>query len=348
MKIMIMKKRVFYMPCFILISLLIVGCDKLYSPKPEEVLNDFLDANLKGRYEEAYSIVSSDDKKVKSLAQYLSEKQARDSQFVKVLANNVTYKIIEVSEINDTAKALVELTYPNIVNMFTQMLGTVLDDKQYKDGEKELFKDSVKDLKSGDIPAMTHRETYKLIKEEDGWRISLDWNTEQMLAEAEKLKKSKHLYAALDKYRQVLELNSEIVEAKKGLEETSRDIKSFEEKQAYIQNVVLYDLSAKYYDSYLDKRIPGIEFKLRNKGNRSLNRVEVTVYFKDKENTIIYEETYYPVLVTEFSFAGKDKPLKPNYIWQLEEGKFYKVDALPDEWKEGSVSAKITDIEFSE
>ena len=36
-----------------------------------------------------------------------------------------------------------------------------------------------------------------------------------------------------------------------------------------------------------------------------------------------------------------------NYIWQMERGKFYKADSAPSEWKEGSASAKITDIEFA-
>ena len=70
------------------------------------------------------------------------------------------------------------------------------------------------------------------------------------------------------------------------------------------------------------------------------------MYFKDAKGNVIAEETYYPVLVSEFSFGRDNKPLKPNYIWQLERGKFYRADSVPDEWKEGAVSAKITDIEF--
>lgn len=49
--------------------------------------------------------------------------------------------------------------------------------------------------------------------------------------------------------------------------------------------------------------------------------------------------------VTKYSISD-NKPLKPNYIWQLERGKFYQAKSVPDEWKAGSVSAKITDLEF--
>jgi len=132
----------------------------------------------------------------------------------------------------------------------------------------------------------------------------------------------------------------------KGIEKPQKENQEFEEKQAYIKYVVLYDLKAGYYKTYLEEKIPGVEFKLKNKGDRTLKEVEVTVYFKDAAGTIIAEEDYHPVLVTKYSLSGDNKPLKPNYVWQMERGKFYKADSVPSEWKEGAVSAKITNIEF--
>jgi len=216
-----------------------------------------------------------------------------------------------------------------------------------------------KKFESGEVPLTTKKKTFNLVKEEDGWKVYLDWKTEKikkerqtkiqaLLAEAKELKESKKLHGAVEKYEQILELDSEMVDAKEGLEETKKEIKSFEEKQAYIKNIVLYDLKSKYYTTYLEERIPGVEFKIKNKGNRALKEVEVTVYFKDASGTIIAEKTYHPVLVSKYSFSADNKPLKPNYIWQMERGKFYKADSVPTEWKEGAVSAKITNIEFAE
>ena len=127
-----------------------------------------------------------------------------------------------------------------------------------------------------------------------------------------------------------------------------REIAAFEEKQAYVANVELYDLKARYYDTYLEGRVPGVEFKLRNKGTRSLRKVEVTVYFQDASGAVIAEKEYNPILVTKYSFGDNNRPLRPNYIWQLERGKFYQAKSVPTEWKEGAVKAKITDIEFGE
>lgn len=118
------------------------------------------------------------------------------------------------------------------------------------------------------------------------------------------------------------------------------------EEAAYIrQNLRLYDLTSKYYDSMLDGRVPGVDFKIKNNGNRTLNEVKVRVVFYDSDNKPIAEEEYFPVLVSEYSM-GDNKPLRPNYIWQNEPDKFYSAKNVPTEWKEGKVTASIVSVEF--
>ena len=120
-------------------------------------------------------------------------------------------------------------------------------------------------------------------------------------------------------------------------------------KNAYIsQQMALYDVTAKYMESLLDGKVPGVLFKIRNKGDKSLNRVEVTVYFKDASGDIIAGKDFLPVLVSEYRFSGDNKPLKAGYVWQMESGKFYSAKSVPSEWKEGSINAAITDIEFAD
>jgi hypothetical protein len=120
-----------------------------------------------------------------------------------------------------------------------------------------------------------------------------------------------------------------------------------QEERAYIaQHLRLYGLKAKYYDSVLDGRVPGVDFKIKNEGNRTLNGVTVKVVFQDAEGRAIAEEEYNPVLVSEYSYGGDNTPLRPNYIWQNEPDKFYSAKSVPTEWKEGQATATITDIEF--
>lgn len=120
-------------------------------------------------------------------------------------------------------------------------------------------------------------------------------------------------------------------------------------KNAYISDdLEIYDVQARYMDSLLDGKVPGVLFKIRNKGAKSLDKVEVIIYFKDSTGSVIAEEAFLPVLVSEYSFSGDNKPLKPGYVWQMESGKFYSAKSVPTEWNEGNIEASITDIRFSE
>jgi len=119
------------------------------------------------------------------------------------------------------------------------------------------------------------------------------------------------------------------------------------EQTAYIRDhLKIYDLEGSYFDSILDGRVPGVDFKIKNDGNRTLNKVTVRVVFHDAQDKPIAEEEYSPVFVTSSGFGDDNKPLRPNYIWKQEQGKFYTAKSVPSEWKTGNVTAKVTEIEF--
>ncbi len=116
-------------------------------------------------------------------------------------------------------------------------------------------------------------------------------------------------------------------------------------KEEYFKKIKISEVKAKFYDSLIDGKIPGITFKLKNTGDKTLSLVEVTVYFLDKDGNPIHEEQYYPVN-SEASFRPTT-PLKPNYIWRIERGKFYQAKSVPKEWKKGKVKVEITDVNFA-
>jgi hypothetical protein len=118
------------------------------------------------------------------------------------------------------------------------------------------------------------------------------------------------------------------------------------ERTAYIRDhLKVYDLDAHYFDSILDGRVPGVDFKIKNDGIRTLNKVSVRVVFYDAQDKPIAEEEYSPVFVTS-SGIGDNTPLRPNYIWKQEQGNFYAAKSVPSEWKTGKVTATIIEIEF--
>ncbi|MDR3159160.1 MAG: hypothetical protein LBU11_09180 [Zoogloeaceae bacterium] len=87
-------------------------------------------------------------------------------------------------------------------------------------------------------------------------------------------------------------------------------------EQKYLaENVELYDFQASYMESILDDRVPGVTFKIKNKGDRILEYVKVLVLFKDSSGSVIAEEGYLPVFISKYGFSENRKPLKPGYIW---------------------------------
>ncbi|MGO9620072.1 MAG: hypothetical protein ACLPT6_01535 [Desulfobaccales bacterium] len=118
-------------------------------------------------------------------------------------------------------------------------------------------------------------------------------------------------------------------------------------EKEYMDNYLeLYDFKASMAHDILEGKMPGVVFKLKNKGDKTLDEVAVTVYFKDTENKTIAEEKDYPINTQSTSFDNNHGPLKPGYIWQLEPRKFYQGKSVPSEWKPGNAEAKITSIHF--
>lgn len=118
-------------------------------------------------------------------------------------------------------------------------------------------------------------------------------------------------------------------------------------KRHYIkQNLEVFDLHAEYMASMLDSNLPGVTFKIRNNGDRSLQVVEVTVYFQDARENVIFEISYMPVVDSPFNFGNNNGPLQPGHVWEMGEGRFYGAKAVPSDWQEGAAFAKITHIEF--
>lgn len=77
----------FLIVCLAYLSM--VACQKLAGPSAKEVLSNYLDASLKGRYEEAYSYISSKDKSVKDLQGHLNDSINDDTPFAQAIASKV-------------------------------------------------------------------------------------------------------------------------------------------------------------------------------------------------------------------------------------------------------------------
>jgi hypothetical protein len=165
--------------------------------------------------------------------------------------------------------------------------------------------------------------------------------------EAQELLDSNKFEEALSKYKALSEISSGVEAAEAGIEKTTEAMKEFTEKMNYMDKVEITEFLAKRIDTYLKKEIPAVRISLKNKGDRSLDKVKVVVYFKDKAGNTIFEEDFHPVLVSKYSFSGDKKPLKPGYVKEMEKDKYYTLESALSDWQEGKAVAKVVDIEFT-
>lgn len=165
--------------------------------------------------------------------------------------------------------------------------------------------------------------------------------------EAQDLLDSNKFEEALSKYKSLSEISSGVEAAEIGIEKTTKAMEQFTEKMNYLEKIDITEFQAKRIHTYLKKGIPAVRISLKNTGDRSLDKVKVVVYFKDKDDNTIYEEDFHPVLVSRYSFSGDNKPLKPGYVKEMEKDKYYTLESALSDWKEGKAIAKVVDIEFS-
>ena len=367
---MVLIKSSYLIFLTVIFSIITYGCNKIEDfaePSPKEALNGYLSALLKDRHKKVYSFVSSEDKKVKTLGVYVSEKSENTNSLTSIIANKSSFSIVAVDKTGDKATAEVKLTYPDMGIVLKDFFRAGLAAAFGGGGDENVVVEQIaKNYEGKELPTTTETRDFNLVKEKDGWKVFLDWKAEKerllaikkkaekgkkvkaLLKDANQLRMSKKLSAATAKYHEVLELDGDTVEAINGLKESEDEIQKIKEKNTYIKNVKLYKFKAKYYETYSRKKTPGVNFKIKNEGNRTLNEVQVTIYFMDSDGSVIHETKFHPILDSTYSFGKNNAPLKPNYIWQLERGKFYSVDTVPSEWKEGAASAKVTNIEFLE
>jgi DUF2939 family protein len=116
-------------------------------------------------------------------------------------------------------------------------------------------------------------------------------------------------------------------------------------KKAYMANLQLRNLTVGKGKRYLfGSPNPGIFAVLKNKGNRTLNEVEITVYFYNGKGAIVSEKKLYPVTVSKYRPGRDNDPLEPQKAKKVS---YLVKEFAPPSWA-GKVQMRVTDIIFKE
>jgi len=320
----------------IILAIWATGCAT--GPGPREVMGRYLDAYGKGKNEEAYSLLSSSDKTAKSLDAF---SESEGSEFKAIWGPKVSYEVKGVKTEGDKANAAVEVTTPDIKGVFGELLGAIVSMALGGEQDKNALEKMLAEKAQGkNWPTTTSTEYYDLVKEKDGWKVFLNYEEIEKSKEeknkAESLEKQKKYAEAKSAFEDAAKLNPKDTEIPGKIKAMDRKAAEYKERQMYFDKIEVRNVSVE--QNNLGQL--GVCGELKNRGDRTLRAVAITVYYLDREGNGIHEKTYYPVLLTE-EFSGDDQPLKPNYARTF----WYRVDGAPSDWAK-KVKVAVTDVEF--
>lgn len=331
-------KRNFIWTLGIVSVLSFVSCG---SDSPDKTLQKYLNFEKSCDYSSAYELLSESDKNTKSLEEYTEEEKSEFGLlFTDSVRKSTKYTIKDVSTQEKKSAIEVEIIQNDYQPLTNEVLGQAFSDA-FKGADQEEMKKNLSDKMKGDISTKTTTKIYNLLKENNKWVVFFNWEIEEKINklrnEAEEFEKNKQFDSAIEKLKEIISLDAQDKESVKKIE-------NLEEKIKCIKNISIYDFNSQYYETYFEGNIPGITFKIKNMTSKELTLIETTVSFKDSTGTVICEEKYYPVNTN--NLFGNSDSLKPNHIWQLDRGYYYKAESVPSEWQEGSAEIKVTNVEY--
>lgn len=170
--------------CFyLLLCIFLASCAPSGAPPeaaPEEILRGYLDAILEGRFEDAYTYLASGDRAARSLEDYLAMRSDEGSLVARLLTRNASYRIKEVVVDGDGARCDAEVTIPDFEMILREIDGKYLTGKFTESNmdnlslvRRRLGYLDAKYRREG-MPVKTVVESYRLVKDKNGWRVSLN------------------------------------------------------------------------------------------------------------------------------------------------------------------------------
>ena len=171
-----MNKLRIYLKVFLIFSIfLVASCDSIFQSKPEDVLSEYLKADLVGDNEKAYFHLSSNDKKNKSLDQYISERSKHyDSELAKLFIGKTTHKIINVEVNGNTANIKVDTTTVDLNIITKEFTNAAFKAAATGKSFNDIQNDIAKKYKKQVLPLNTYKSNHKLIKEGNKWKVVLN------------------------------------------------------------------------------------------------------------------------------------------------------------------------------
>ena len=118
-----------------------------------------------------------------------------------------------------------------------------------------------------------------------------------------------------------------------------------QEQAEYIEDYLeFFDFHVRKMEDFDNKNRIGISLSVKNLGTRTIERIEIIVFFLDHHGNAFFEEDY---AIVQAGFDGS--LLKPNYTSRMYPKSYFPLDGrlLGDEWS-GKAMYEIKEVTFSD
>ncbi|HWP49680.1 MAG TPA: cytochrome c oxidase assembly protein [Candidatus Limnocylindrales bacterium] len=145
--------------------------------KIEAVVKAYIKAIYTRNYSKAYELTSTSDRQFKTLEDYLRENGSFTGltlELAEKLASFITYKDIKTEIQGDRAKVTVNISLPD--GNAPEVESILLEEERPKGASREELLEKLETLqRAGKIPLVEGEQPLELIRENEVWRVFLNW-----------------------------------------------------------------------------------------------------------------------------------------------------------------------------
>lgn len=186
-------RKILIVTMSVALALLLNACDsseQASQPKEDEplvkqsqfiddakaALKQYIDASIHRDYRAVYSMLSSQDKSRKSLADYMQQQEQEANPLADSFYDKIQYEILSLNKNGDNVKAVVEYRFPDLEKMIKDTFNLQVLKPDISNMELQKMKQELEArYNDSNMPVRTNDRLFTLVKEGNNWKLSLNW-----------------------------------------------------------------------------------------------------------------------------------------------------------------------------
>lgn len=317
------------------------------SVNPSTVVEQYINHYYRGELEEAYKLLSSEDKKFLPLEEYKKNEAIKHLQFGKFFEEKMSFRVDPPNIISTKAKVNTFLFYPDFSKVVDDIKNELRIENISPITDSMIAKSINARFQNEQIPFIADSVIFYLINEQGYW--VLQFNYKQLITsskisslniKAQNAIHDKKYHEALNIYNEILAYDKSDTNVGQQIHNLEEIIKLKQREDQYTRFIEIIDIE------FIEKdKSPSnnslLAFKIRNNGNENIVFLSIEVSVVDKYGNTVKTQAISPITIF-------DKHLGPNFSWKLPDGKLFNLDPIVGEHQNVRIRLNVNSVNFEE